>query len=144
MQMKLKFQVSQATNLDTHTIIERILMKLKDEEYRVVNIADNNVIFDDDDIWRIIPKNIRYFRQLQKGKFEIHTSSDESIVDLKYSEWILIPVLVVIIVGVTGVIDGTAAWGLHFAFCLVVFLGTLLRIVAVRDESKIMLREILK
>jgi hypothetical protein len=80
--MKLRFQVSQSTNLTIPIIIENVLFKLNGNKYRIQEVTDDSVTFDDN------PWTLRWsheaIKRLDGGRFKINVSDSSITVSLHY------------------------------------------------------------
>jgi len=107
---KIKFQISQTTELDPEIITGLILLKLKDKKYDVLEVTRNNVKFYDNPwVWRW---SFQQAERLDGGDFKIDTTDNCTSVTLNYyfNLWpsligVSIPVIGTII---AGFYDGAA------------------------------------
>jgi hypothetical protein len=137
--MKLKFQVSQSTDLQPPVIIERILLKLRDYTYSVIDVADNSVSFKERP-WRLM-SNIQAARRLDGGQFEIEVSNNRISLCLHYYLDLLPLLLLVaaleIVTIYNGVYEGTIFFAVFF------FIAGLIQIAVSKGAANGMLKEIL-
>jgi len=137
--MKLNFRVSQTTNLESRIVIGLILLKLKDEKYRVTKVTNDAVAFDDYS-WKIT-SNIKAFSRLGSGVFEIKPSDEGNVVELRYHIWIIAPLVIITIAVVVGIVDNV--YGFSIIAFLLFSIQELVRIGVLKETSNTMLKEIL-
>jgi hypothetical protein len=137
--MKLKFQVSQTTLLDPDTIKGLIMLKLKDEEYRIQDSDKNSIAFDDDP-W-VMRWNFQLAGRLDGGQFEITPLNDSVLVTLKYYINLNAPAIIWVIISTFLVINGEyyAPLFLSSFYILAIFSSSLFK----KSTSKDLLHDIL-
>jgi len=79
---KIKFKVSQITQLDPKIINGLILLKLKDEKYDILKVTVNSVEFYDNP-W-VFRWNFQQVGRLDGGIFTIDTSDSQTSITLNY------------------------------------------------------------
>jgi hypothetical protein len=79
--MKLNNHISQTTNLTQEALIERILLKLKQEKYRVISVTLSNVTFDAR--YGGLIGNWEYINRLDSGTLEVVTNN-YNVINLEY------------------------------------------------------------
>ena len=72
--MKIRFQVSQKTNIDYQIIKGIIQLKLRDEKYTVTESTDRSIKFYDNP-W-VLGLRSKYIRRLDGGIFTINNTTD--------------------------------------------------------------------
>ncbi|MFI5138092.1 MAG: hypothetical protein ACHQIM_09705 [Sphingobacteriales bacterium] len=136
---KIKYHASKSTDLEPSVIIEKILAKLNTKKYRITNVTNNEVTFDD---WRVLfVSRVKALRRLDGGKFEISTSDNGTMVNFSYHLNFL-PLLLVI-----GALMASLAYDGDYGG--VIFFGVFYAIagfvqnIATKDAGKAMLSVIL-
>lgn len=82
--MKLKYTISQATDLTGEVIIEHILKEIDKRDYGLISNWNNTIKFDNDTSglkWRWRSK---YLSRLDSGSFEMITSDDHNTLNFEY------------------------------------------------------------
>lgn len=139
--IKIKFRVSQATNLDLKIINGLILFKLKDKKYDVLEVTDNSVKFYDNP-W-VLRWNFQQVRRLDGGTFET-TVSDNGILVSLYFYLNLFPGLIGVSIPVIGtIIEGAYEGTIFFIIFIIValFIQTIISKSVARDILKEILSE---
>ena len=93
--MKLKYKIAKTTQLSSETIISRILSKVEEKKYGLVDVTKSSVSFDDNRC--LIVGNWEYASRLHSGKFEVVDNDKSNIVVFEYYP---IPVFEFIWVGI--------------------------------------------
>ena len=101
--MKLRFHISRTVKLEPQIINGLILLKLKDNGYRVQDVTTKSIAFDDNP-WR--PRwNFENVRRLDGGKFEIDPSGDSVTITLSYYISLTVPILILAMISVGAMIN---------------------------------------
>jgi hypothetical protein len=137
--MKIKFQVSQTTNLEPSIIIDRILILLKDKKYRIQEVTDNSITFDDDP-W-VLRWNFQQIRRLDGGRFEICASDGSKSVSFKCYLDILQTLLLLSAILIFLIVQWDYT-GLLFLGLFILIVGSI-QITTSKDVAREMVREIL-
>ncbi|QEM12190.1 hypothetical protein [Mucilaginibacter rubeus] len=82
--VKIKFTISQETNLDPQNLKETIVEVLTNSGYKVIRVTDSMIMFDDtgDNRWSL--RGEKGFKMMQEGQFEILTSEKGATIQLTY------------------------------------------------------------
>jgi hypothetical protein len=78
----LKYHVSRSTDLEPAIIIEKIILKLNAEKYRITSMTKNSVTFDNWKVQNWLGRKV--FRIMDGGEFEINTSDNGVVVSFNY------------------------------------------------------------
>jgi len=138
--MKLKFKISRATNLNPQIVIDRITKKLDNDNYRILNVTDDTVEFDESP-WKIM-WNFQAARRLDGGKFEIHESDNLFSITFSYYRSLIAPVVILIAISVGLIIEEQYYAPLFFLAFYVIILG--FNMITLRGVAEEMLDEIVK
>jgi hypothetical protein len=92
--MKLKFHISQITDLDPQIIKDLILLKLNDIEYTTLEVSNASIRFYDNP-W-VLLRRPQWRKRLDGGSFDIKVSGNKTSVILNYYFNIL-PLFIVIV-----------------------------------------------
>lgn len=105
--MNLKYKIAKTSELDSETIIKRILQEIEQGKYGVLEVTENSVSFDDNSGG--IVGNWEYARRMKSGKFEIIKNGASNVVLFEYYSipvfeflWVAILCMFPIVVGVSN------------------------------------------
>ncbi len=136
--MKLKYKISQPTNLDGKIIIDTIIAKLEHNKYRILSVGYDSVNFDESP-WKLM-WNFQAVRRLEGGRFEVDILGKDTSVSLKY--YInLLPQLFVI----AALTIGLVANGEYYApifFFLFYFVAIMIQTVTLKEVATELLTKI--
>jgi hypothetical protein len=80
--MNLKFKISETTEIDSKTLIDRVLLILEQKKYRVIDFTKSTVSFDSrygGVIWKS-----EYKSRLDRGNFEILNQGQSNVLIFEY------------------------------------------------------------
>jgi hypothetical protein len=137
--MKLKYQISQTTDLEPQIIIERIRLKLEYKKYSVVDVTDSSIKFKERP-WALM-WNFEAVRRLDGGRFEIGVSGNGMSVNLLYYLNILPPLLALTALEFFTISDGVYEGSIFFVSFF--FITGIIQTIISKGVAKEMLREIL-
>jgi hypothetical protein len=80
--MKLKFKITQSTSLSPQALTGKIVSRLDDSGYRVINVSTNIVEFNEP-MFKLMERT-KAMRRLDGGQFEISLSGNQTSVTLNY------------------------------------------------------------
>jgi hypothetical protein len=80
--MKIKFQISETSQLEPQAVIDKILLLLKKQNY-IIEDRTNSVISFKDDNWEMRSKNTG-FRKVDKGSFEVTLANEGTLIRYIY------------------------------------------------------------
>jgi len=80
--MKIKYIISIESKLEQNILMGRIISKLEDEYYIIVDKSIDTVLFKDDS-WQIRPQN-KIFSKIDKGKFEVSALDYGKLITITY------------------------------------------------------------
>jgi hypothetical protein len=80
--VKLKYKIAKTSQLDSETIIKRILQEIEQRKYGILEITENSVSFDDHTGG--IVGNWEYAKRMKSGRFEIIKNGTSNIVLFEY------------------------------------------------------------
>lgn len=80
--IKIKFQVSETSLLESKVVIDKILLMLKKQNYIIEDITNSIITFKDDN-WEMRSKNA-VFRKVDKGSFELIPTSEGTLIKYIY------------------------------------------------------------
>jgi hypothetical protein len=136
--MNLKYRISETTQLEPYVVKAHILLKLKDENYRVQDVTNNIVTFDESPfkmMWRH-----EAIKRLDAGRFEIEASTNGTTVTFIHflRTW---PVLVALAPIIIGCISFNDYFPIPF-FCLFLMIGMTWQYYTLKVVGREMLRDI--
>ncbi|NHA04652.1 hypothetical protein G7092_12635 [Mucilaginibacter sp. HC2] len=102
--MKLKFKISQTTSLAPEIIIDRIKVELDQNKYRVLNITNNSVKFDESP-WKLM-WNFEAMRRLDGGKFDVNLQDNLTSVTFSYYRSLIAPIIILTVISISLIKDG--------------------------------------
>jgi hypothetical protein len=102
--MKLKFKVSQSTNLHPQIITGKIVSLLDDGKYRVNHVTDSRVEFDENP-WKLM-WNFEAAKRLDGGKFEISMLNNEVLITFTWYKNLMVTVLILAALSITLIHEG--------------------------------------
>ncbi|SDD94947.1 hypothetical protein SAMN05216464_103131 [Mucilaginibacter pineti] len=102
--MKLKFKISQSTDLAPRVIVDRINAKLEKEDYRIINITTDLVEFDES-MWKLMSRS-KAMTRLDGGTFEINLQDNLASVTFSYYLSLIAPIAVLTAISVCLIING--------------------------------------
>jgi len=80
--IKIKFQISETSQLESQAVIDKILVLLKKQNYIIENRTSSVISFKDDN-WEIRPKGTG-FRKVDKGSFEVTPANEGTLIRYTY------------------------------------------------------------
>lgn len=138
--MKLKFKISQSTNLDPQIITGKIVSLLDDGKYRVNNVTDSTVEFDDDP-WELI-WNFEAVKRLDGGKFEISLLNKEALITFTWYKSLLVPAFILAAVSIILIHEGEYYAPLFFLAFYIIAIS--INIITLRSIASGMLNKIIE
>jgi hypothetical protein len=138
--LNLKYTISETTSLEPYAVKAHILLKLKDENYRVQEITDNSVTFDDNP-WRMMWSH-QAFRRLDNGKFEFAALGERNVVSIIHYQG-LWPNLIQMGLALFFAIFADDYFVIPF-FGTFIFIGVVWRYYTLKMVGREMLEDILK
>ncbi|MGZ3820214.1 MAG: hypothetical protein ACXVB6_06460 [Mucilaginibacter sp.] len=137
--LKLNYRVSKPTNLEPTVINERILLKLNDEKYNVIEATDHVVTFKERP-W-VLMSNAKAARRLDGGRFEIGVADNNPSLSLHYY-LNLVPLLVMVsVLEIATIYNRFYVGGIFFGIFF--FIALLIQLLVSRGVANGMLSEIL-
>ena len=134
--IKIKFQVSETSLLESNVVIDKILLMLKKQNYIIEHITNGIITFKDDN-WEMRSKNA-VFRKVDKGSFEVTSTNEGTLI--KYIYYIsFLPEVIITAIIVFGAFV-LSSLVLLIALPLWIQLGV--RIYTLKDGSKQMIKRL--
>ncbi|MBB6110645.1 hypothetical protein [Mucilaginibacter lappiensis] len=137
--MKLKFKISQTTSLAPEIIIDRIKAELDQNKYRVLNITNNSVKFDESP-WKLM-WNFEAMRRLDGGKFDVNLQDNLTSVTFSYYRSLIGPLIILTVISIGLIRDGEYYAPLGFLLFYVIALT--FNAFTLKDVANEMLNDIL-
>jgi hypothetical protein len=138
--MKLKFKVSQSTNLHPQIITGKIVSLLDDGKYRVNHVTDSRVEFDENP-WKLM-WNFEAAKRLDGGKFEISMLNNEVLITFTWYKNLMVTVLILAALSITLIHEGEYYAPLFFVAFYIIAIS--INIVTLRSIAREMLNKIVK
>ncbi|SDP60756.1 hypothetical protein SAMN05428975_2049 [Mucilaginibacter sp. OK268] len=138
--MKLKFKISQTTNLAPEIIIDRIKGELDQKKYRVLTMTNSSVKFDESP-WKLM-WNFQAVRRLDGGEFEVSLQDNLTSVTFSYYLSLIAPIIILIAISIGLIKDGEYYAPLFFLLFYVV--AVTFQVITLKDVANEMLSEIIK
>jgi len=141
--MKLKYKITTSTELNSETIIKKILLIIEKKNYGIVEVINGSVSFDDHTGGFI--GSWEYIRRMKSGKFEVINNGSSNIVVFEYypipvSEYIWVGIISLLPIGF-GIIN--QVYIVSFISCL--FIGQLIfKFYNLKTIANEMLSEVIK
>lgn len=138
--MKLKFKISQTTDLAPEIIIDRIKAELDQNKYRVLSVTNNSVKFDESP-WKLM-WNFQAVRRLDGGEFEVSLQDNLTSVTFGYYRSLIAPIIIIIAISIGLIKDGEYYAPLFFLLFYVIALT--FNTVTLKGVANEMLCEVMK
>lgn len=127
--MKLNFTIQKKTNLDKETVLNKIVLFLKDSNYKLIDRNDTMVTFDVDPYGRKAASKSDYYTKVDDGKFELNMIKQETTLSLDYRISILKEFIILSLMLFIGVVVDYKVFFLSVAFiinflCKIYYLNT--------------------
>ena len=138
--MKLKFKISQTTDLAPEIIIDRIKAELDQNKYRVLSVTNNSVKFDESP-WKLM-WNFQAVRRLDGGKFDVSLQDNLTSVTFNYYLSLITPIMILIVISIGLITNGEYYAPLFFLLFYVV--AVTFQVITLKDVANEVLSEIIE
>ena len=138
--MKLKFKISQTTDLAPEIIIDRIKAELDKNKYRVLSVTNNSVKFDESP-WKLM-WNFQAVRRLDGGEFKVSLQDNLTSVSFSYYLSLIAPIIILIAISIGLITNGEYYAPLFFLLFYAV--AVTFQVITLKDVANEVLSEVMK
>jgi len=137
--MKLKYKIAQSTDLDTQTLIKKMISKLEDDKYRILSVRENGLTFYDDP-WKLM-WNFEAARRMNGGSFEIETKDGVQTATFSIYLSLIVPICILLVLSTILISERQYDAPLFFlAFYIV---GVTIQMITIRSIAREMLNDVI-